>query len=229
MNAVGSKVYVNWYGHVVCGTVADRAAHKFEGATWKEWVPILMTIPGSDGKPILPGCESVCAYHQNSVYNTSEAAAAAWADYQQRWNQRRQQATQLDVKPEPVQAVAPQSQPADKKTADELLAEHRAFLQAHWNHERNHLDAAYLEESYQLFRRYIAKKLGYHEAAQPAAKPLEPAAPVQPEPAEPTAMEPVTQPEPVQAKPEKPRQATVRVRRKKKEQESKYIQLSLFD
>ena len=50
-----------------------------------------MEIPASDGKPILAGCNSICAYHKKHVYTTTEAAAAAWADYLLSQQAKRQQ------------------------------------------------------------------------------------------------------------------------------------------
>ena len=149
----GTQVFVNWYGHVVSGEVIEHDQH-FNNPIFNDWVGILMEIPASDGKPIVAGCHNICAYHKKHVYLTYEAAAEAWREYQQSQQKEPVRATQPA---EPVQQT--ETQP----DGEEWLAEYRAFLKAHWNHERNPLQIAYLDEAMKLFRAAVVKKTGYRE------------------------------------------------------------------
>ena len=83
----GTQVFVNWYGHVCAGTVLDKQKANFSGEIWKDWIAISMQVPASDGKPIVAGCHNICAYHKKHVYDTSEAAATAWREFQIRSQQ----------------------------------------------------------------------------------------------------------------------------------------------
>ena len=96
----GTQVFVNWYGHVCAGTVLDKQKANFSGEIWKDWIAISMQVPASDGKPIVAGCHNICAYHKKHVYDTSEAAATAWREFQIRSQQTKpEQSKPLGVVP----------------------------------------------------------------------------------------------------------------------------------
>lgn len=85
---IGSTVYVNWYGHTVPAEVIDRAKHCTH--PWSdEWIPVEMTIPSSDGKPIVSGCKNISIFHMRHVYSAPDEAQTAWQEYQQQWQNRR--------------------------------------------------------------------------------------------------------------------------------------------
>ena len=192
----GTQVFVNWYGHVCAGTVLDKQKANFSGEIWKDWIAISMQVPASDGKPIVAGCYNICAYHKKHVYDTSEAAATAWREFQTR-NQQ--------TKPE------------------DWLADSRAFLKAHWNHERNHIQVDAIPDYMRIFRADVCRHIGYKDPEPVTPELPKPVLPV-PEPAEPKHAEPAGNY--AQNQPEIIRRPARR--KKKREESSKYIQLS-FD
>lgn len=148
---VGTQIFVNWYGHVVAGTVASRDKH-FESPIFNDWIAVNMEVPASDGKPIKPGLSNICAYHKNHVYLTEEAAAEAWRKYQERW--------QKEYTKPACQTHTPQ-----QPDCEDWLAESRAFLKLHWNAERNHIQTEYIEEYMRIFAKEAAEHNGYHVEA----------------------------------------------------------------
>lgn len=83
MNEPGTTVFVRWYGKIVPGEVIDRKGH-CDWPPFAEWIPIRMTIPNSEGDPIVPGVRNICMYHMNHVYASAEEAQQAEADFQQK-------------------------------------------------------------------------------------------------------------------------------------------------
>ena len=225
---VGTQVFVNWYGHVVSGKVISCDKH-FDSPIFDDWVAISMEIPASDGKPILAGCNSICAYHKKHVYTTTEAAAAAWADYLLSQQAKRQQtdspATQQPTEAPLITQTTVEAQP----DGEEWLAEYRAFLKAHWNHERNHVQIEYIDEAMQLFRAAAIRHTGYHEATpEPVpVPPVEvPKIEVPPVEVPPVIVPKIEVPE-FQPAPAENKRAASR-RKKKQEQPARAIQL-MFD
>lgn len=216
----GTQVFVNWYGHVCAGTVLDKQKANFSGETWKDWIAISIQVPASDGKPIVAGCHNICACHKKHVYDTSEAAATAWREFQIR-SQR--------TKPEPAAPVEATLEPATQPDGEEWLAEYRAFLKAHWNHERNHVQIEYIDEAMQLFRAAAIRHTGYHEATpEPVpVPPVEvPKIEVPPVEVPPVIVPKIEVPE-FQPAPAENKRAASR-RKKKQEQPARAIQL-MFD
>lgn len=220
----GTQVFVNWYGHVCAGTVLDKQKANFSGEIWKDWIAISMQVPASDGKPIVAGCRNICAYHKKHVYDTSEAAATAWREFQTRSQQ---------TKPEPAAPVEATLEPVAQPDGEDWLADSRAFLKAHWNHERNHIQVDAIPDYMRIFRADVCRHIGY--------KDLEPVTAELPKPVLPTPELPkpvLPAPEPVEPKrtesagnyaqkqPEIIRRPARR--KKKREESSRYIQLS-FD
>lgn len=216
----GTQVFVNWYGHVCAGTVLDKQKANFSGEIWKDWIAISIQVPASDGKPIVAGCHNICACHKKHVYDTSEAAATAWREFQIR-SQR--------TKPEPAAPVEATLEPATQPDGEEWLAEYRAFLKAHWNHERNHVQIEYIDEAMQLFRAAAIRHTGYHEATpEPVpVPPVEvPKIEVPPVEVPPVIVPKIEVPE-FQPAPAENKRAASR-RKKKQEQPARAIQL-MFD
>lgn len=215
----GTQVFVNWYGHVCAGTVLDKKKANFSGEIWKDWIAISMQVPASDGKPIVAGCYNICAYHKKHVYDTSEAAAAAWREFQTRSQQ---------TKPEPAAPVEATLEPVTQPDGEDWLADSRAFLKAHWNHERNHIQVDAIPDYMRIFRADVCRHIGYKDP-EPVTTELpkpelpKPVLPV-PEPVEPKHAEPAGNY--AQKQPEIIRRPARR--KKKREESSKYIQLS-FD
>jgi hypothetical protein len=225
----GTQVFVNWYGHVCAGTVLDKQKANFSGEIWKDWIAISMQVPASDGKPIVAGCHNICAYHKKHVYDTSEAAATAWREFQIRSQQ---------TKPEPAAPVEAILEPVAQPDSEDWLADSRAFLKAHWNHERNHIQVDAIPDYMRIFRADVCRHIGYKDpepVTPELPKPVLPA-PELPKPELPKPVLPVPEPvEPKHAEPagnyaqKQPEIIRRPARRKKKREESsKYIQLS-FD
>ena len=215
----GTQVFVNWYGHVCAGTVLDKQKANFSGEIWKDWIAISMQVPASDGKPIVAGCHNICAYHKKHVYDTSEAAATAWREFQIRSQQ---------TKPEPAAPVEAILEPVAQPDSEDWLADSRAFLKAHWNHERNHIQVDAIPDYMRIFRADVCRHIGYKDpepVTPELSKPVLPAPELpKPEPVEPKRTELAgnyTQDQPeIIRRPAR--------RKKKREESSKYIQLS-FD
>lgn len=188
-----------------------------------------MEIPASDGKPILAGCNSICAYHKKHVYTTTEAAAAAWADYLLS-QQATSQQTDSPATQQPTEApLTTQATVEAQPDGEEWLAEYRAFLKAHWNHERNHVQIEYIDEAMQLFRAAAIRHTGYHEATpEPVpVPPVEvPKIEVPPVEVPPVIVPKIEVPE-FQPAPAENKRAASR-RKKKQEQPARAIQL-MFD
>lgn len=154
---IGSTVYVNWYGNVVTAEVIDRAKHCTH--PWSdEWIPVEMVIPGSNGKPIVPGCKNISMFHKHSVYATPDEAKAAWHDYLERWQHKRT----APVETPPVEeAAVPAGSPAGQPlTLAEAKQRYLNFKATHWDAEHNHLRIDALDEFYQLWRYCVAAKYG---------------------------------------------------------------------
>ena len=215
----GTQVFVNWYGHVCAGTVLDKQKANFSGVIWKDWIAISMQVPASDGKPIVAGCHNICAYHKKHVYDTSEAAATAWREFQIRSQQ---------TKPEPAAPVEATLEPVAQPDGEDWLADSRAFLKAHWNHERNHIQVDAITDYMRIFRADVCRHIGYKDpepVTPELPKPVLPAPELpKPEPVEPKHAEPAGNY--AQNQPEIIRRPARR--KKKREESSKYIQLS-FD
>jgi hypothetical protein len=225
----GTQVFVNWYGHVCAGTVLDKQKANFSGEIWKDWIAISMQVPSSDGKPIVAGCHNICAYHKKHVYTTTEAAAAAWADYLLSQQAKHQQ-TDSPATQQPTEApLTTQTTVEAQPDGEEWLAEYRAFLKAHWNHERNHVQIEYIDEAMQLFRAAAIRHTGYHEATpEPVpVPPVEvPKIEVPPVEVPPVIVPKIEVPE-FQPAPAENKRAASR-RKKKQEQPARAIQL-MFD
>lgn len=215
----GTQVFVNWYGHVCAGTVLDKQKANFSGEIWKDWIAISMQVLASDGKPIVAGCHNICAYHKKHVYDTSEAAATAWREFQTRSQQ---------TKPEPAAPVEATLEPVAQPDGEDWLADSRAFLKAHWNHERNHIQVDAIPDYMRIFRADVCRHIGYKDPEPVTPEPVTPELPKPvlpvPEPVEPKHAEPAGNY--AQKQPEIIRRPARR--KKKREESSKYIQLS-FD
>lgn len=157
---VGTKVYVNWYGHVVPVEVIDRKGH-CDWPPFAEWIPVRMEIPGSDGKPIAPGCKNISMFHKHSVYETPEEAKEAWDKYQEQW-QKRRTTVEAPRLPTPVEEqhadVVPS--PGEVVSLEVAKARYLQFKADNWDNEHNHLKVSALDEFYGLWRTCIALKLG---------------------------------------------------------------------
>lgn len=210
----GTQVFVNWYGHVCAGTVLDKQKANFSGEIWKDWIAISMQVPASDGKPIVAGCHNICAYHKKHVYDTSEAAATAWREFQTRSQQ---------TKPEPAAPVETTLEPVAQPDGEDWLADSRAFLKAHWNHERNHIQVDAIPDYMRIFHADVCRHIGYKDPEPVTPELPKPVLPV-PEPVEPKRTESAGNY--TQNQPEIIRRPARR--KKKREEPSKYIQLS-FD
>lgn len=161
MPTTGTQVFVNWYGHVIEGKVLDHDQHASH-PMYREWVAILMEIPASNGKPIVQGCFNICMYHKSHVYLTSEAAAQAWANFQQASLHRQEPASQPQQKPSF----------ADTLRVGITRDKWQNFKAAHWDAEHNHMQVDYLEEGYQLYRAMIAAERNIQvKATVPAGSP----------------------------------------------------------
>lgn len=155
---IGTTVFVNWYGHTVPAEVIDRAKHCTH--PWSdEWIPVEMTVPGSDGKPIVPGRKNISMFHMHHVYATTDEAQAAWQEYQQQWQNRH---TAPVVTPRPAEATVPAVSTAGEQpvTLPEAKARYLQFKKEHWDHAQNRLQVSALDDFYALWRTCIALKRG---------------------------------------------------------------------
>ena len=160
----GSIVYVNWYGKVVPAEIIDRKGH-CDWPPFAEWIPVRMEVPGSDGKPIVPGCKNISMFHMHHVYATPDEAQAAWQQYQEEYANRHAAAdTPATV---PVASAAGVTHPDIGPSAGEFVTltganqRYLNFKAAHWDAEHNRLQVSALDEFYALWRTCIALKLGY--------------------------------------------------------------------
>lgn len=186
---IGSTVYVNWYGHTVPAEVIDRAKHCTH--PWSdEWIPVEMTIPSSDGKPIVSGCKNISIFHMRHVYSTPDEAQTAWQEYQQQWQNRRTAPKVEAVVPAPSPAAPPAagSVSCGSTASSPSLAWQRVqqFKRDHWDAARNHLRIEALDAFYALWRDSIAAKYGLapKEPAPAPVPPVEATAPVAVSPAD---------------------------------------------
>ena len=154
---VGSPVYVRWYGHVVQGEVAAPCSDPL----FSEMVSVLLSIPASNGTPIVPGCRNVCMYHRKRIYTTAEEAQAAKGNTTPKLSA-------------PLTISAPPCQKTDEQPAaiDTLRARCLQFKADNWDHEHNHLKVSALDDFYQLWRTYIAEKRGYKEEKPVPTEPI---------------------------------------------------------
>lgn len=175
---LGTIVYVNWYGKVVPAEVIDRKGH-CDWPPFADWIPVRMEIPGSDGKPIVPGCKNISMYHMHHVYATPEEAQAAWQQYQEEYANRHAPAavdtpvTVPDGSPSGV--THPDIAPSAGEFVTLTVAKQRYinFKAEHWDQEHNHLQVDALEEFYQLWRTCIALKRGMQVTMPVASTPVE--------------------------------------------------------
>jgi hypothetical protein len=129
-------------------------------------------------------------------------------------------------------------EPVTQPDGEDWLADSRAFLKAHWNHERNHIQVDAIPDYMRIFRADVCRHIGYKdpEPVTPELPKPELPAPELPKPELPKPVLPVPEPvEPKHAEPagnyaqKQPEIIRRPARRKKKREESsKYIQLS-FD
>ena len=170
---LGTIVYVNWYGKVVPAEVIDRKGH-CDWPPFADWIPVRMEIPGSDGKPIVPGCKNISMHHMHHVYATPEEAQAAWQQYQEEYANRHAPATVPDGSPSGV--THPDIAPSAGEFVTLTVAKQRYinFKAEHWDQEHNHLQVSALEEFYQLWRTCIALKRGMQVTMPVASAPKEP-------------------------------------------------------
>lgn len=218
---IGSQFFVRWYGNVVPVEVTDRTRAKADTPTWREWVPVLMEIPASDGKPIVEGCRNLCMFHFSHLYDSPDEARVAESDFQSR---RAAPSAPVEASPAPVEAPAAVSvaSPADGSVCCDAIATTstrsnpspawqrlQAFKAAHWDAERGHLSVDALDDFYQLWCDCIAEKHGLPKSQKAPSHVL--ALQPQPEPPAPapSAPSPADAPQPiVWHKPEKPISAT---------------------
>lgn len=148
---IGTQVYVNWYGHVVQGEVSAPCSDPL----FSEMVSVLLSIPASNGTPIVPGCRNVCMYHRKRLYTTEEEAQAA---------QSNAVTKRLSILNLQTQSATP-CQKTDEQTAslDTLRARYLQFKADNWDEEHNHIKVSALDDFYQLWRTCIAAKRGYQE------------------------------------------------------------------
>ena len=161
---VGSTVFVRWYGKIVQAEVSDRKPVAGDGFPVADWVPVLMTIPGSDGKPIVPGVRNICLFHMTHVYASAEQA---------------QQSEEAIPHQKPVAPVPEPSPPVPEPSAtvpeasasglpppppnpnpSESWQAIQKFKQEHWDQDRNRLRIDALEAFYLRWRAAVAAKRG---------------------------------------------------------------------
>ena len=175
---IGTIVYVNWYGKVVPAEVIDRKGH-CDWPPFADWIPVRMEIPGSDGKPIVPGCKNISMHHMHHVYATPEEAQAAWQQYQEEYANRPAPAAVDTPATVPDGFPSGVTHPDIAPTAGEFVtltvAKQRYinFKAEHWDHEHNRLQVSALEEFYQLWRTCIALKRGMQVMMPVASTPVE--------------------------------------------------------
>ena len=171
---VGTQVYVNWYGNVVQGEVAAPCSeHLFSGM-----VSVLLSIPASNGTPIVPGCRNVCMYHRKRLYATAEEAKAAQGNIIN-------PSSPLNLQ----NLSAPPCPKTDEQTAslDTLRARYLQFKADNWDEEHKHIKVSALDDFYQLWRTCIAAKRGYQEEKPTEETPITPIQPIHP-------IKPITKP-----------------------------------
>lgn len=165
---IGTQVYVNWYGHVVQGEVAAPCSDPL----FSEMVSVLLSIPASNGTPIVPGCRNVCMYHRKRLYTTEEEAQAA---------QSNTVTKRLSILNLQTQSATP-CQKTDEQPAslDTLRARYLQFKADNWDEEHNHIKVSALDDFYQLWRTCIAAKRGYQEEKPDEETPIAPIQPTKP-------------------------------------------------
>ena len=210
---IGSQFFVRWYGNVVPVEVTDRTRAKADTPTWREWVPVLMEIPASDGKPIVAGCRNVCMFHFSHLYDSPDEARVAGTAFQSR---RATPSAPVEA-PAAVSVTSPAdgsvccdgiATPSTRSNPSPAWQRLQAFKAAHWDAARNHLSVDTLDDFYQLWCDCIAEKQGLPKSEKAHSHVLA----VQPQPLPPAilpAAPPADAPQPiVWHKPEKPVSAT---------------------
>lgn len=155
---IGTAVYVRWYGHIVQAEVLDRSEY-CKWPPFAEWIPVSMTVPSSDGKPIVDGCRNVCMFHMRHVYATADEAQQAEDDF------KRQGCKPAAEAPAsvPVPTTSDHFRPVPTSTTSnpsEAWQKLQQFKRDHWDAEHNHLRIDALDEFYQLWRYCVAPKYG---------------------------------------------------------------------
>lgn len=129
---IGQQVYVRWYGKTIPGTVKGQA---FPAGTPCMQRMLSVEIP-------VQGVAVLTAFMPEHIYDTAEKAGGKVFEPQQVKNDT------YEVKTDA---------PKEKLTFEQAFRlglarkKYKDFLQAHWDHERNHLKTAYLQEAMQLF------------------------------------------------------------------------------
>ena len=175
---VGSTVFVRWYGKIVQAEVSDRKPVAGDGFPVADWVPVLMTIPGSDGKPIVPGVRNICLFHMTHVYASAQQAQQA----EEAIPHQKPVATVPEPSatvpepsatvPEPsatvpeASATVPEASasgpppPPPNPNPSESWQAIQKFKQEHWDQDRNRLRIDALEAFYLRWRAAVAAKRG---------------------------------------------------------------------
>ena len=155
---VGSQVFVRWYGKVVKAQVTTRT-QETQTALWINFVPVLLEIPDSYGRPIAQGRKNICLFHFKHLYNTQQEAEQAGKNKQQEMKERHDTTTTSTL-----------SNPSKEW---QLLQE---FKREHWDYEHNHLDVKYLDDYYEMFRKGVERELqrrrGSEYEQQPTKQPM---------------------------------------------------------
>lgn len=150
MIEVGSQVYVRWYGSVLQGVVVPNSTP--DDRLLGSMVAVRIHLQGS---------QAVALFTPGHVYSSAEqcqAVSPLGASLpQQKAEQPALCPTVLPsgniIHPEPHFNVGATVSAAISRLKWEQ------FKQAHWNHERNHMQVAYLEEGYRLYRAMIAEEI----------------------------------------------------------------------
>ena len=134
----GSTVYVRWYSHVVQGEVAATPPD----APFSGMVPVLMSIPSSDGSLIVRGCRNVCMFMPAHVYTDASLVPA-------------------DGRPSRAPIVeAPTKTASTRENPSPAWQRIQQFKADHWDAEHNHLRTDALNDFYALWVSCIAEKQG---------------------------------------------------------------------
>ena len=126
------SVFVRWYGHVVEGKVSGDGCNS---GVFNGMVPVMIEIPGADGKAIVPGVRNICMFRAGSVYSSMDEAMKTGC-------------VPVKTVKEPCDQITGHSEDV-KPDGWQRLQE---FKLAHWDQERGHLEIDALDEFYSLWR-----------------------------------------------------------------------------
>ena len=154
MIAIGSQVFVQWYGSVLQGEVVPNTTpdDRLLGSM------VAVRIP-------LQGSQAIALFTPAHVYLSTDQMVQ---QEKKKFSYPKEFPKPADIPvlslPCSVYCDSVATKPQDNlPTTPEAWQRIQAFKAAHWDHEHNRLQLPYWQEFYEMWREAVAEKVGYKE------------------------------------------------------------------